>query len=153
NLSSDKSSQSIYDKKPRPKPGLVWSEEARCWLRGSPRPALYKRDQLCSWLNYATRVQTIWNLRDAATANFRHYLSCIISPNTAHTIKATRIVAARYSAIVMIAPGLIPMSEILLAIAPIPRREPGNFSTLTRNFLDRPRCRGTSDGKAAGHGS
>jgi PAS domain-containing protein len=28
------------------------------------------------------------------------------------------------------------MSEILLAIVPIPRREPGNFSTLMRNFLD-----------------
>jgi hypothetical protein len=33
------------------------------------------------------------------------------------------------------------MSEILLAIVPIPRREPGNFSTPMRNFLDRPRCR------------
>jgi len=69
-------------------------------------------------------------------------LSCISSPSAAHTIKAIRTVAARYSVIVMIAPGLIPMSEILLAIAPIPRREPGNFSTLTRNFLDRPRCSG-----------
>jgi len=38
----------------------------------------------------------------------------------------------------MIAPGLIPMSEILPSIAPIPRREQGNFSTLMRNFLDRP---------------
>jgi hypothetical protein len=34
------------------------------------------------------------------------------------------------------------MSEILLAIAPIPRHEQGNFSTPTRNFLDRPRCTG-----------
>jgi hypothetical protein len=34
------------------------------------------------------------------------------------------------------------MSEILLAIAPIPRREPGNFSTPTRNFLNKPRCSG-----------
>jgi hypothetical protein len=31
------------------------------------------------------------------------------------------------------------MSEILLAIVPIPRREPGNFCTPMRNFLDRPR--------------
>jgi hypothetical protein len=35
---------------------------------------------------------------------------------------------------------LISMSEIMLAIVPIPRRKPGNFSTPMRNFLDRPRC-------------
>jgi hypothetical protein len=29
------------------------------------------------------------------------------------------------------------MSEIPLAIVPIPRREPGNFSTPTRNFWTR----------------
>ena len=34
---------------------------------------------------------------------------------------------------------LIPMSEILLVIAPIPRRKPSNFSTPRRSFLDRPR--------------
>jgi uncharacterized membrane protein YkgB len=39
-------------------------------------------------------------------------------------------------------PRLISMSEILLAIVPIPRREPGNFFTPMRNFLDRPRCSG-----------
>jgi len=45
----------------------------------------------------------------------------------------------RHSAIVIIASRLIPMSEILLVIAPIPRRKPSNFSTPRRSFLDRPR--------------
>jgi|SRR5215831_17314426 len=71
NLSSDKSNQSICDKKPRWKPGLVWSEEAPRWLRGSSRPALQARSTLFRG-QIMRRVQTIWNLRDAATANFRH---------------------------------------------------------------------------------
>jgi hypothetical protein len=66
-------------------------------------------------------------------------LSCINSPSTPHTIKVVRAVAARYSAIVMIAPVDFRMSEILLAIASIPRREQGNFSTPRRRFLDRSR--------------
>jgi hypothetical protein len=45
------------------------------------------------------------------------------------------VVAARYSVIVMIAARLIPPSEILLAIAPFPRREQGNFTTPTGNFF------------------
>jgi hypothetical protein len=43
------------------------------------------------------------------------------------------------------------MSEILLAIAPIPRREQGNFSTPTRNFLDRLRS-GTHGYRCRGFG-
>jgi len=72
NLSSDKSSQSIYDKKPRPKPGLVWSEEAPRWPKWELRPAHAAKLNLVLGLTCAGPAQTIWNLRDAATANFRH---------------------------------------------------------------------------------
>ena len=99
----------------------------------------FRRSQIRAVIPLAE--QRIWNRHDHSRASLRHLAFLHEQPqhaphNQGDQSSRSQIFGNRHDC-----PRFgFPMSEILLAIAPTPRRELGNFSTLMRNFLDWPRC-------------
>jgi len=94
----------LDNKRPQPKLGPVRSGEPRGVERGSS-PARCTKARL----SFVTELDGSGaNSLESSRPRYVTQLSCINNPSTAHKIKATRIVAARYSVIVMMFSPIFP---------------------------------------------